>query len=277
VDPQLVASAKEKLERGYKRLVGFETKEKGYEWFGEAPGHEALTAFGLLHFADMKQVREVDTAMLERTRAWMLQQRDGKGGFERKRRALHTWIEDADTSNAYITWALLESANQPAAMARELTKEIASLKAAAAKSQNSYVLALTANVLALAKESGEAKKLMDRLAAKQGKEGVVEGGTQSIVGSSGATLQIETTALAVLAWLREPAYAGNVERSMKFLASSCDGGRYGSTQSTVLALRAIVTYDKLRAAKRAAESDDRRAHSAQHGRKHFGRPVDSRL
>ncbi len=251
VDPKLVASAREKLEAGYKRLVGFETKEKGYEWFGENPGHEALTAFGLMHFADMKQVREVDAEMLARTRTWMMQQRDGKGGFERKRRALHTWIEDADTSNAYITWALLESAERPAEMARELSKEIASLKAAAAKSKNSYVVALAANVLALAKETGEAKQLMARLAEKQGKEGVVDGGTQSIVGSTGETLQIETTALAVLAWLREPAYSGNVERSMKFLASSCDGGRYGSTQSTVLALRAIVTYDKVRAGKRA--------------------------
>jgi uncharacterized protein YfaS (alpha-2-macroglobulin family) len=251
VDPKLVASAKEKLEAGYKRLIGFETKEKGYEWFGEAPGHEALTAFGMMHFADMKDVREVDTEMLARTREWMLRQRDGKGGFERKRRALHTWIEDADTSNAYITWALLESSGKPADTARELAKEIASLKAAAAKSQNSYVHALTANVLALAKETGEAKKLMARLAEKQGKEGVVEGGTQSIVGSSGEALQIETTALAVLAWLREPAYAGNVERSMKFLANSCEGGRYGSTQSTVLALKAIIAYDKVRAAKRA--------------------------
>jgi hypothetical protein len=78
----------------------------------------------------------------------------------------------------------------------------------------------------------------------------VEGGTQSIVGSMGETLEIETTALAVLAWLRDPGFSGNVERSMKYLASSCDGGRYGSTQSTVLALRAIVSYDKARAGKR---------------------------
>lgn len=34
---------------------------KGYEWFGQSPGHEALTAFGLLHFTDMRQVRDVDT------------------------------------------------------------------------------------------------------------------------------------------------------------------------------------------------------------------------
>ncbi|HYH95046.1 MG2 domain-containing protein [Hyalangium sp.] len=251
VDPKLVASAREKLETGYKRLLGFETKEKGYEWFGEAPGHEALSAFGLMHFADMKQVRDVDTAMMARTREWLLKQRDGKGGFERKRRALHVWIEDPDTSNAYITWALLESAPRPADVAKELSKEIAAVKQSAVSSKNSYVLALAANVLSLAGDGAEARKLMEKLVAKQGKEGVVEGGTQSIVGSMGETLQIETTALAALAWLREPSFAGNVERSMKFLASSCDGGRYGSTQSTVLALRAIVAYDKARAAKRA--------------------------
>lgn len=36
------------LEEGYKRLLNFETSSKGYEWFGMAPGHEALTAYGLM-------------------------------------------------------------------------------------------------------------------------------------------------------------------------------------------------------------------------------------
>ena len=38
---------KDKLLDGYKRLIGFETSTKGYEWFGESPGHEALTAYGI--------------------------------------------------------------------------------------------------------------------------------------------------------------------------------------------------------------------------------------
>ncbi|SEM88115.1 Uncharacterized conserved protein YfaS, alpha-2-macroglobulin family [Stigmatella aurantiaca] len=254
VDPKLVASAREKLDAGYKRLTGFECPEKGYEWFGENPGHEALTAFGLLHFTDMQQVREVDAAMLERTRAWLLRQRDGQGGFSRKRRALHTWLEDPDTSNAYILWALMESAGRQASPAKELSREVAALKQSAAKSRNSYVLALAANVMALTGDHTEARKLMQRLAEKQNAGGTVEGGTQSIVGSQGDALAIETTALAVLAWLREPTHAANVQRSMKFLADSCQGGRYGSTQSTVLALRAIIAYDKARAAKRAPGS-----------------------
>jgi alpha-2-macroglobulin-like protein len=243
VDPKLVETAREKLDAGYKRLVGFWCPDRGYEWFGENPGHEALTAFGLLHFTDMAQVRDVDRNMLSSTRAWLIKQKDGKGGFTRKRRALHTWIEDKDCSNAYIVWALLEC-GQPAA---ELKPELVSLKAAADTSQNYYVVALAANALELSGDKAEASKLMNRLAGKQKANGSVDSVTSSIVGSEGESLEVEGTSLATLAWLREPSYAGNVEKSIKFLADSCKDGRYGSTQSTVLALRAIVTYDKQRA------------------------------
>jgi hypothetical protein len=92
---------------------------------------------------------------------------------------------------------------------------------------------------------------MDRLAAKQKVDGSVAGIKSSIVGSEGESLEVEGTALATLAWLREPAYVGNVEKGIKFLADSCKAGRYGSTQATVLALRAIVKYDKQRARPKA--------------------------
>jgi len=247
VDPALVERSRGLLAKGYDRLLGFECKQQGYEWFGGDPGHEALTAFGVLEFTDMAEVREVDGAMLRRTRQWLLNARDGKGGFTRKRRALHTWITDRDCSNAYILWALLESGSP-----EKLSEETAVLNEAATKSQNSYVLALAANCLHLADEKAAARKLMDRLAAKQTKDGWVDGATASIVGSGGEALVIETTSLALLAWLREPDYAGSVEKSIRYLADACKAGRYGSTQSTVLALRAIVAYDKARAKPKAA-------------------------
>ncbi len=244
VDAALVRDAQEKLDRGYKRLTGFECKEKGYEWFGQDPGHEALTAYGILQFTDMKKVRQVDDAMLTRSREWLLKQRDGKGGFERKRRALHTWVEDKDSSDAYITWALLEGGQ------KNLTAEVARVKEAAKVAKNSYVVALAANVLSLAGDTNGAKEAMTKLAALQKDTGLVGGGTQSIVGSTGSSLEIETTSLAVLAWMRSPAFALNVEKSMKALADSCKDGRYGATQSTVLALRAIVEFDKKKADER---------------------------
>lgn len=249
-DPAVVRDAQEKLERGYKRLVGYECKEKGFEWFGQDPGHEALTAYGILQFNDMQKVRAVDAQLLANTRAWLLKQRDGKGGFERKRRALHTWIEDKDASDAYITWALLEAGETG------LTAEVDRVKRAGLASSNSYVVALAANVAHLAGDAATADALRKRLAERQAESGMVQGGTQSIVGSTGQSLAIETTALATLAWLRATAVAkaqgpwAQIEKAMKGLQEASKDGSYGATQSTVLALRAVLEYDRQRAADR---------------------------
>ena len=247
VDPKLIERSRGLLEKGYKRLSGFECKSHGYEWFGADPGHEALTAFGLLEFVDMARVHSVDPAMLKRTREWLLGTRDGKGGFQRKRRALHTWNTDKDCSNAYITWALLEGGEK----AEALKQEIDIVKQAAATSKNSYVIALGANIASIAGDTKTAKSLMDKLVGLQDKDGRVTGGLTTIVASGGIALNVETTSLTTLAWLRDPAYAGSVEKAIKWLADSCQSGRYGSTQSTVLALRAIITYDTARAKPKA--------------------------
>jgi hypothetical protein len=238
VDPKLIARSNEMLEKGYKRLIGFECKSGGYEWFGADPGHEALTAYGLLEFSDMAQVREVDQAMIARSRAWLLGRRDGKGGFKRERRALHVWLPDADVSNAYITWALL------AAGERGLDQEIDHVADAATTSSNSYVIALSANVLVLAGRQAEAQVLLDRLMKLQTATGVVDGATKSIVGSTGESLQVETTALATLAWLSDLDYIDFADKGIRYLSEVSQAGRYGTTQSTVLALKAIVAFDK---------------------------------
>ena len=246
VDPALVARTGELLAHGYDKLRSFECTDKGYEWFGENPGHECLTAYGLLEFTDMAAVRPVDPAMLSRTRAWLLGRRDGKGGFDHGRRALHTWITDPACANGYCTWALLECGQTG------LQPEVGWLKSDAAGQSNSYALALSANALFLAGERDAARSIMDRLAKLQAADGHVGGATTSVVGSDGISLDVETTSLAALAWLRDPAYADRAERAVRFLTGSCQDGRYGSTQSTVLALRAIVAYDKARAHPTAA-------------------------
>jgi uncharacterized protein YfaS (alpha-2-macroglobulin family) len=250
VDPKIVERSRTLLDKGYQRLTGFECKQKGYEWFGEDPGHEALTAYGLLEFLDMAKVRGVDAAMLERTRTWLLGTRDGQGGFKRERRALHTWVAEKDTSNAYITWALL-TAGSPAA---SLTREIESVKQAALKSKDSYLVAVAANVAALAGDKLTAKTLAGKLAGLQTKDGYVDGAVTSIVGSGGVALQVETTAFAITAWLKDPAQTGAVEKGMRWLTEVCKAGRYGSTQSTVLALRALLAYDAARSRPKAPGS-----------------------
>jgi hypothetical protein len=242
VDPMLIERSAATLESGYQRLVGFECKGGGYEWFGSDPGHDALTAYGLMEFTDMARVRHVDPAMLARTRKWFLAQRDGQGGFARKTHTLHTWLPDPEVANTYNTWALFE-----AGVDGDFGVEVNWVRNVAERTENTYVIALAANVLAAAGDANGAARLLDKLAGRQQKNGALSGATVSVVGSSGEALEIESTALAVLAWLRDEHYAEQVERGIQFLAECCKAGRFGSTQSTVLALRAITAYDRARA------------------------------
>ncbi|MFO0934749.1 MAG: MG2 domain-containing protein [Planctomycetota bacterium] len=246
VAPELVARAQALLARGYQKLTSFECREKGYEWFGGDPGHEALTAYGLLEFADMAQVMTVDPEMLARTRAWLRSRRDGKGGFQRNGRALDTFgAAPEDVTNAYIVWALVEGSE------RDLGPELAAVKALADRTDDPYVLALVAATLRRL-EDPAALPLLARLGKRQADDGRVAGAATSITRSGGESLDLETTSLAVLAWLRVPEFTKEVERGMAWIATRCKAGRFGSTQATVLALKAIVAYDATHAATRAA-------------------------
>ena len=184
--------------------------------------------------------------MLDRTRAWLLSRRDGKGGFSRNARALDTFGgAPADTTNAYVVWALIESGE------KGLDREVASVKASAASTQDSYIVALAANILYGSGDQAGARRLLEKLAKSQTTSGNVTGAVTSITRSGGDALAIETTALSALAWMQEPAFATNVEKSLKWIVEQNKGGRFGSTQSTILALRSIVAYDRAHARPKA--------------------------
>ena len=174
-----------------------------------------------MEFTDMSQVRHVDPKMLERTRKWLLGQRDGKGGFARKTHTLHTWLAEPEIANAYNTWGLLV-----AGIDADLSTEVKWIREAAERTENTYVVALAANVMSLAGEKEGEEHLLDKLAGKQSDDGSLAGATRSVVGSGGEALKIETTSLAVLAWLRNPHYQANVEKSVKYLAEACKAGPF---------------------------------------------------
>src|SRR5206468_11423731 len=154
VDPATIEKARNLLDVSYNKLIGFESRSKGYGWLGADPGHEALTAYGLLQFTDMSRVRAVDKDMLDRTRAWLLSRRDGNGGFNRNAKAIDSFGgAPADTTNAYIVWAMLESGQ------KGLDKEIASVKTSPSSTQDSYIVALGANILLATGDQAGARQL----------------------------------------------------------------------------------------------------------------------
>ncbi len=101
--------------------------------------------------------------------------------------------------------------------------------------------------MALAGDKPAANQLLDRLVQLQQPSGQISGATGSIVGSGGESLAIETTSLATLAWLSDMDYIDFADKGVRYLSDVCKGGRFGNTQSSVLALKAIVAYDKAQA------------------------------
>ncbi|MGE5183083.1 MAG: alpha-2-macroglobulin family protein, partial [Acidobacteriota bacterium] len=242
-DPQLVATTRSKLEHGYKILTGYETTEKGYEWFGHTPGHEALTAYGLMEFADMSKVYDVDHAMVERTADWLMKRRDGQGGFMRSKEALDSFGRASEqTTTAYIMWALAE-AHRTGGM----TKELEVQQALARETKDPYLLALAANTALLARSS-EASSAVKRLVAMQGKDGGWTGAKETITMSGGEALQIETTALATLALIKaspNSEYEPQIRSAVDWLNSKRGGyGAWGNTQATILGLKALTAYSE---------------------------------
>jgi len=246
-NPQVTQRAETYLQSGYQKLTRYECERRGYEWFGEDPGHEALSAFGLMQFNDMRAVMAVDPEMISRTRKWLMGRRDGQGGWERNPRHLHQWAVQQDVVNAYVLWALTESdaaVGNAQASAVELRDELDRLQTVANRSNDAYLLALSAATLANAGRTDNAVKLLDQLRSLQANDGSLTGQT-TVTQSGGKSLKVETTALAVIAWSKLAGFEQPLEQAAKWLISSRGGnGGFGSTQATVLALKALLAHGR---------------------------------
>jgi hypothetical protein len=246
--PDVEKRARLLLASGYARLTSFEctdpndpARREGYEWFGQtAPPHEALTAYGLLQFKDMSKVYTVDEDMLRRTQKYLLGQRDGMGSFERNPRAIDSFGRAPEhITNAYIVWALTESG-----VGEDLTRELAALFDKAKDSNDPYFVALAGISQVNQHKAEEGIELLTKLVKHQNDDGHVDGAKTSITGSGGRDLVVETTALATLGWLkanRPDLYAINIDKAAQWLGKQRgSAGAFGSTQSTILALKALI-------------------------------------
>jgi hypothetical protein len=249
-DKKILDRANELLDRGYKRLVSFETKQKGYEWFGSAPGHEALTAYGLMQFNDMKNVyASIDNKMIDRTAAWLLARKNGKGGFARNPQALDQFgAADQDITDAYIVYALEE-----AGFGKEIGLEYRKNVEHALDSKDPYLMGMMTVAAVRAKDQENAAKLAKLLSDKQEKDGCWKAKKHSITRSGGQGLDIETTSLALMGLMAyENGYNGEINKGVEYLVKNRNAfGGYGSTQATILCLKALTQYAKSN--KRAGE------------------------
>ena len=268
--PDASGRAKGLLDRGYAKLVGFECPRTGgdkvgFEWFGTAGRpHDALTAYGLVQFADMSRVYPVDAKLLARTKQFLLDARDGTGGYRPPATAAHAFGRaPATTVAAYITWAITQaeatSGDAPSDLAKELDALFARATDAEAREANDpFYLALTASSLLARNRTADGVKLLQAVVKLQRSTGALGGTPTSLTPSSGKSLAVEATAAAILGWFqadRPDLFAAPLQSALAWLNAQRDpSGAFGATQSTVLALKAIT--EQARRHKHPAESGE---------------------
>ena len=239
VNPETEKRALGYIERGYNRLIGFETRQNGFEWFGNTPPHEALTAYGLLEFTDMKEFVKVDERMLKRTKEFLLSRRDGQGSFKLATGGYDRFASVPNKiANIYIVYALTQ-----AGIGNEIQLEYHAAVNKALESNDGYLLAMMALAASNMKNEKDFRRLMSELNDLYQKGLKAE---TSVVNSRDASLRVETASLYALALMRETSpNIGTIANLITRILSEKSYYGYGSTQSTVLALKAIVEYSKL--------------------------------
>ena len=237
IRPELEMKALNFINLGYQRLLSFEVSGGGFSLYGKSPASPALTAYGLMEFADMAKVSDVDPALIRRTRQWLLDRRKSDGTWEPS--DAYAVRGDDIRYTAYVAWAIASAGEAE----RDLGNTLDRVAREGAKSDDAYTLALCANAL-LAADHADAKKLVERL-ANMGieKDKLVHWGSegQGVTWSRGNVLDIETTALAARALLTARHRTPVAHKALAWLIEQKDGhGTWHSTQSTVHAMRALL-------------------------------------
>ncbi len=229
------------IKSGYKKLAGYECSTGGFEWYGADPAHEGLTAYGLMEFIDMQKVyKGVSQSMINRTRNWLLDKRKGNGEFKVIDMAkFHRWGTQ-DVLVAYMIWALTEAGET------ELENELNLAIHKAETRKDPYQLALLANASYNMHKRPVGNELIQTLVKLKRKNSSWTGATRSVTNSSGKSLEVETTALCILAMLKAGNEYQEIQPSVSYLLKQRRGiGSFGSTQATVLALKAITEFYRL--------------------------------
>jgi TonB-dependent SusC/RagA subfamily outer membrane receptor len=239
-NPEIEKKALDYIQKGYNRLIGFETPQNGFEWFGHTPPHEALTAYGLLEFTDMKEFIKVDEPMLRRTKDFLMKRRDGKGSFRLASGGYDRFASVPDEiANIYIVYALTQ-----AGIGHEIQREYENAVKKALESNDGYQMAMMALAANNMKNGKDYDQLMLSLRTLFQKSNLSS--ETSIVNSRDASLKVETASLYALALMRGSSPdIGLVANLIAQILSEKTYYGYGSTQATVLALHAIVEYSKL--------------------------------
>ncbi len=242
--PEIEMKALEFINLGYQRLLTFEVRGGGFEWYGKAPADPVLTAYGLMEFSDMSDVMEIDPALIGRTRRWLASRQKDDGSWQAmSRRVRHDGSGESDIAlrtTAYVAWAMAESGEGDDTLMRALDF----VRDRASGTEDPYTLALSANALLSGGREAEARKVLAWLdGMKREENGRVfwNSTSEGATFSRGLSLDIEATAIAAHAFLKAGIGTAEAHKALTWLVEQKDpAGTWMTTQTTVHAMRALL-------------------------------------
>ena len=108
----MLKSFRSNIEHGYNKMIRFETKTGGYEWFGKGAGHETLTSYGLQIFKEIDNKVDpnlVDKTTQQRVTRWLQSRKVSKPKelYSINSKAIDTFGRSIqEVSDAYIVYTL---------------------------------------------------------------------------------------------------------------------------------------------------------------------------
>ena len=244
--PEIVLRAEAYINMGYQRLLTFEAFDTpgGFSLFGDPPPDTMLTAYGLMEFSDMARVQYVDPELLDRTAQFLIGRQQGDGSWNATGMSVDGLGVGATgdiATTAYIAWGLGDAGyGDDSAVANALQFLTDNIDIA---DTDPYVLAMAANAFIAAGKPNQA--ILDELASR-----AINDENNSVRWSSTVTtwlrsygyiVDVETTAMVSIAFLRSRQHLDLAEQAIRFITNNRDpDGGYGPTQTTVMALKALL-------------------------------------
>ena len=244
--PEVHAKAEGFIANGYQRLLTFEVPGGGFSWFGQAPANKILTSYGLMEFYDMSQVHDVDPKLIARTQQWLASQQQGDGSWKPDTQfinegATNRYNSDLLRITAYIAWALENTGYRGPGV--DKAKQFVEQRMTNSK-LDPYTLAVLANFAAdYQKDRAFIKQTTQLLLDARTEEGEQAWWKSEETGmyATGDSAAVETTGLAVQALLKSGEASRTAKKALTYIASKKGaGGVWGSTQATIMALRAVL-------------------------------------
>ncbi|HEY4087448.1 MAG TPA: MG2 domain-containing protein [Bryobacteraceae bacterium] len=244
--PEIAAKAEGYIANGYQRLVTFEVPGGGFSWFGQAPANKILTAYGLMEFSDMSKVHDVDPKLIERTQQWLAGQQHPDGSWSAdtsfiNEGATNRFNTDVPRITAYVAWALENTGYEGPAVGN--AKRFLEDRLRTGSKPDPYTLAVLANLGADGKDAAFTNDVIHQLLdARTEQDGEAWWSAQETsMYATGVSASVETTGLAAQALLKSGNDSAVAAKALNYIVSKKDSsGTWGSTQATIMALRALL-------------------------------------